>query len=329
MALLFLFLAIPTTTNAGGFGRVFLDNYQWEGVFTGSRQTAMGNADLSGARGPSALLINTAPLPVDNGVEFEYGRADFVLDVDLEVYGISASWNGLRAGYTSLQWLQDPVEIRTAYNPDGTGEFIDFKLGMRILGLSYDLAHVLAPDSKLSWTAGAAYRRYNTAVGDYKSNSDTYDLGTSLSWRTDYTHGWTALKGAFSWMNYGEAGMEFDWRRGFEPQAKRRGLTIESAFNSSATNEELVRVILAYARTSREVYEKTDYSHMGAELVAFRTLALRGGHNSRFDGPNSWGAGLILARPFMGPVRMTVDYGRADSGFEVVNMWTVAGNFEF
>ena len=49
---------------AGGITTVGGFSYDWAGLFSGARLSAMGGADIAGEGGSSALLVNAAPTPL-------------------------------------------------------------------------------------------------------------------------------------------------------------------------------------------------------------------------------------------------------------------------
>ncbi len=127
--LLVLLLVNPSSAFAVGFARVGTFGFIWEGLYTGARQSSMGSADMAGAQGPSGLFLNTALLPSTDGVEVEYGRSPFVNGIDIEILGAAVAWKGWRFGFSRQQMLMDPVIVRTAFAPEGTGEVIEATAG--------------------------------------------------------------------------------------------------------------------------------------------------------------------------------------------------------
>ncbi len=324
-----LLLSSPSLTMAAGFVKVGTFGFNWEGIHNGSRQTAMGSADMAGAQGPSAILLNTAPLPTIDGVDVEYGRSKLYLDVDHETMGMSASWRGLQVNYVRAQLLTDPMLIRTAYQPEGTGEYFEMTSEMKVLGASYDIGQHLEPSGHLAWTIGAAWRRYDGSLADFEYGESTYDVGTSLRWRVNHARGWTDFKGGFWVMNQSGKSVAFDERESSLPEASRYGLSAESVINSRHSNQEMLRVVVAYAEANYDSYFYEDQDHLGAELTALDLVSVRAGNNSRLGDSNSWGVGLRVARPFMGPVALTLDYGRFDTGWRWNEMWSARANFRF
>ena len=326
---LLIFVGTPALTFGAGFARVLASNFSWEKDYSGTRQTSMGNADMAGAQGPSALLLNVAPLPSGTGLELEYGRTQFVNDVDIEVLGFATQWKGLRVGYSRLELVMDPFLVRTAYEPDGTGEYVDISEVIDVLGISYDLGRLIESDGRLNWTVGGAVRRYQNSIDGNSASQNTKDLGTSLAWRSYYSRGWVRFKGGVSSMNRSGDSFVVDERESMLPQAVRYGLTAESALTAQKTDRELLRLVVAYGKTEHDNAYPAFQDHFGVEVVALKILALRGGRNSRFDGPHSWGAGLTLDRPFMGPAVLHLDYGRYNNGYVWTEMWSLRGELNF
>jgi hypothetical protein len=328
---LLLLLLSPSLTSAAGFAKVGVVGFWGEGLFNGAPQNSIGSADIAGAQGPAALFLNTAPLQRATAVEAEYGRAKFVSNTDLEVLGFSVVWKGFRAGYCRQQLLMDPQLVRTAYNPEGTGETFEASAAIGAAGISYDLGPILDPEGRWSWTVGAAKRWYYGSVATSSMSEGTYDLGTSLGWRTNFDRGAFVLKGGASWMNTSGQGYLFVERDTpiALPQSRRAGITAETIFNAASSGKEALRLVVAYAKTTHEESYLADQDHFGVELVAMGVVAVRGGRNSRFDNSHSWGLGAILHRPFMGPVRVKLDYGKYDNGLEKQEMWSAGGEFQF
>lgn len=123
VTILILLTAMPAF--GAGFAKVGTFGYTYDGMFTGGRNTALGQADMAGAFGSEATQINTAPLPLDDGAEVSYNRNPFLSKIDQEVWGGAVDFRGLRLGFSQFIFSMDPQLVRTAYNPEGTGETFD------------------------------------------------------------------------------------------------------------------------------------------------------------------------------------------------------------
>lgn len=335
----FLILVSSSSAFGAGFVKVGTFAYTYDGIFTGARSNALGQADLAGAFGPGATQTNTAPLPLGGGVEASYERNQYVLGMDMAIWGGAAEYGGFRLGFSQLKFMVDPYEQRTAYQPEGTGEIVEAGDDINVLSLGYDLGRLLDDEGAWNWTVGAAWRGYRTFEGSDNYSGDTFDLGTTVAWTSRYAEGWTRLAAAFSWQNVFDETMSFDERESALPGSQRLGFTAESAFGQAGWGTEAFKALVAY---SRRVYTGTwgdfrdDADHYGLEMTAAGTFAFRVGHNGRWDGAETtWGVGLVMAQDFMGPWTLSADYGRypfplsgiSDSG--ELEMWSVRARYAF
>lgn len=322
-------LAVPS--HGAGFARVGTFGFTYDGMFTGARQTALGQADVAGAFGPTATQLNTAPLPEGDGVSVSYDRNPWLADIDFEIWGAAAEYRGLRLGYSRWRSLMDPQLIRTAYNPEGTGETFDAGDDIDVLSLGYDLGRLLDDSGRWSWTVGAAWHRYRSFLAESEIDEDTWDLGTSVGWTTPHPYGWARLSGAVSWQNVTNREATWEDRLLYLPASIRAGVTLEAAFGEMDWGTEAFRILMAISRRSfRDEWIGDSSEHGGLEAVAGGFLALRAGNNSRLPGTlNSWGAGIILDQDFMGSFTVSADFGRYETRLEWVDMYSLRARYSF
>jgi len=303
-----LLLALASPAAAAGFARVGTPSFTWEGIFTGGRLSALGGSDLADGS-PSTLLVNPAPLSKGTGVGLSYDHADYVTYTDFNIYAGSAGWNDLRLNIAVQDFVVDSAIVRTAYNPEGTGETFDARDRMTVIGLSYDLGTALFGKPSLQWSFGAAWRGYSSTWAD--TDATTWDLGTTLGWRADYKGGWTGLTGVVSWQNFTDAAYTFDERQALLPRPLRTGLTLETAIDRADHPGDLIKFLMAYSRTFRlgDTY-RSDVHHIGLEALFLDALAVRYGHSTQVLGDiESWGVGVILDGRLLGPVTVELDWG--------------------
>ena len=303
-------LALASPAAAADFSLVGANSFTWEGVFTGGRFSALGGSDLAD-RSPATLLVNPAPLSTGTGVGLSYDHADYITDIEFHTYAGTAGWNNLRLNIAVQDFVIDSVLVRTAYNPEGTGETFDVRDRMTVIGLSYDLGTALFEKPSFHWSVGAAWRGYSSNFADAEANANSWDLGTTLSWRAEYQGGWTGLTGAVSWQNFTGATNTFDDRQALLPRPLRTGLTVETAFDRAGHRGDLFKVLMAYTRTSRlgDTY-RSDADHVGLETLVLDALAVRYGHSTQVIGDiGSWGIGVILDGRLLGPVTVELDWG--------------------
>ncbi len=315
---LFLVSALPVA--AADFSPVSTYSFTWEGVFIAGRLSALGDSDLADSS-PAALLVNPAPLAVGNGVGLSYDHADYFLDAEFHTYAGAAEWNDWRLNIAVQDFVIDSALVRTAYNPEGTGETFDVRDRMTAIGLSYDLGHALTEGHSFRWSIGAAWRRFSATFEETEAIGNSLDLGTTFSWRTEYEVGWTGLTGAVSWQNVTDAAYTFDERQASLPRPLRTGLTVETAFEQAGHSADLFKLLLAYSRAFQigKTY-RADSDHVGLEVLFLNALALRYGHSTRVAGGiSSWGTGIVLDGRLMGPFTVEVDLGEMSYDNQVLS----------
>lgn len=303
-----LTLALASPAAAAGFARVGSSSFTWEGIFTGGRLSSLGGSDLADGS-PSTLLVNPAPLGKGTGVGLSYDHADYVTYVDFNTYAGTAGWNDLRLNVAVQDYVMDSLLVRTAYNPEGTGETFEARDRMSVVGLSYDLGTALFGKPSIQWSVGAAWRGYSSSLAD--TDATTWDLGTTLSWLTEYKGGWTALTGAVSWQNCTDANYNFDERQALLPRPLRTGVTAETAIDWTDHPGDLIKFLLAYNRTAQlgDTY-RPNSDHVGLETLLLDAVAVRYGHSTQVLGDiESWGIGVILDGRLLGPVIVELDWG--------------------
>ncbi|MEN8007456.1 MAG: hypothetical protein ABFS42_10600 [Candidatus Krumholzibacteriota bacterium] len=305
-----LILALASPAAAAGFSKVGTFTFSWEGIFTGGRLSALGGSDLAD-RSPATLLVNPAPLSTGTGVGLSYDHADYIGGFEFHTYAGTAGWNHLRLNFAMQDFVNESVLVRTAYNPEGTGETFEIHDRMTAIGLSYDLGRALFGKPSFHWAVGAAWRGYSSRFDEMEADADTWDLGTTFGWRVDYHGGWTGLTGAVSWQNVTDAAYTFDDYVARLPRPLRTGLTVETAIDRAGHPGDIVKFLLAVAQTSRlgDTY-RSDADHVGLEALFLDALALRFGHSTQVLGDiESWGLGIVLDGRLLGPVTVELDWG--------------------
>lgn len=314
---------------AAAAGFAVLMSHSWEGIFTGSRLSAMGGADLAGDDGPGALLVNPAPLMRGNAVAVAYDHVDYPLsestsvvdadeDLDYITTAVGVEWQGWRFSTCISDESMDNTVMRTAYLPEGTGTF-DHCSRMALVGLARQLAGNTQAERGLQWTVGVVYRSYSAKTTENQTDplvtfddgqaTGTWDAGTTAAYRfADQAHH-ASIAATVAWQNLTEATWVAADREMALPQVVRMGLTTNMTFVDG--QREWARVVAAVAHTENTgVTSDRDFSQMGIEVTALRVLALRIGSNDKFyGGSGTWGVGLVLDHPRGRPLELAVDYG--------------------
>ena len=324
--------ALPAA--AAGFANVGTYSFPWEGLFTSGRLSALGGSDLAD-RNPATLLVNPAPLARGSGVGLSYDHAEYFSEFEIHTYAGLAEWNDWRLNVAVQEFVNDSVLVRTAYNPEGTGETFSIRDRMTVVGLSFDLARALFEVPSFQWSIGAAWRRYSVTAMEEEGTGNTLDLGSTFGWRTEYEGGWTGLTGAVSWQNVTDGTFSHDGHPSSMPRLLRTGLTVETAFGRTGHSNDTFKLLLAYNKAFQigETY-RADSNHVGLEALLFDALALRYGHSTRFSGGiSSWGAGIILDGRLLGPFTVEGDFGemsydnQATSGEKTI--WGARARYSF
>jgi hypothetical protein len=335
--------AWPTPATAAGFA--VLMSHSWEGMFTGTRLSAMGGGDMAGDDGPGALLVNPAPLMRGNAVAVAHDHVDYPLsavtgaddpDINYVTTSLGVEWRGWRLSTCISDQSTDNEVMRTAYLPEGTGTY-DHRSRMALVGLARQLAGDTHSPRGGQWSVGVAYRSYSARTSDNRTDplvtfddghaTGTWDAGTTVSLRfADQAHP-ASIAAAVAWQNVTGATLVISEREMALPQLVRMGLTAGLTFLDG--QREWMRVVAAVARSEYTgQYNGRDFSQMGIEVTALRLLALRIGSNDKFyGGSGTWGVGLILDHPRGLPLEMAVDYGEVSPDNALFNeaemaMWS-------
>lgn len=337
--------AWPAPAGAAGFA--LLTAHNWEGMFTGTRLSAMGGGDMAGDDGPGALLVNPAPLMRGNAVAVAHDHVDYPLsevtggddddpDINYVTTSLGVEWRGWRLSTCISDESIDNAALRTAYQPESMGTY-DHRSRMALVGLARQVAGDTQSPRGGQWTVGVAYRSYSARTSDNRTDplatfddgqaTGTWDVGTTVSIRiANQTHP-ASIAAAVAWQNVTGATLVIGEREMALPQLVRMGLTAGMTFLDG--QRERMRVVAAVARSEYTgQYSGRDFSQMGVEVTALRLLALRIGSNDKFyGGSGTWGVGLILDHPRGLPLEMAVDYGEVSPDNALFNeadmaMWS-------
>lgn len=335
--------AWPAPAAAAGFAAIM--PHTSEGLFTGTRLSAMGGGDMAGDDGPGALLVNPAPLMRGNAVAVAHDHVDYSLskvtgaddpDINYVTTSLGVEWRGWRLSTCISDESIDDAARRTAYQPEGAGTF-DHRSRMALVGLARQVAGDTQSPQGGQWTVGVAYRSYSARTSDNRTDplvtfddgqaTGTWDVGTTLSLRfADQRHA-ASIAVAVAGQNVTGAAQVVSEREMALPQLVRMGLTAGLTFLDG--QREWMRIVAAVARTEYTgQYNASDFSQMGVEVTALRLLALRLGSNDRFyGGSGTCGVGLILDHPRGLPLEMAVDYGEVSPDEAMFNgaemtMWS-------
>jgi len=319
---------IPNAS-ASGFARIGTYGFQWEGLFSSSRLASMGGSDMADS-GPGALMINPAPLARGNQVVVGYSGGKFLSEFEFSTYAAGIEWQNFRINFASESNFADNLIVHTAYNPEGIGQINSVRNRMTVYGASYDLGRGLIKHPSLQWSVGFSIRHYSSTLDSSSSETDSHDLGSSLSWTFHYPKGWTRITGSVSDQNISNSSFNFDEREIMLPDPMRIGLTVETAFKRSDHPGNFLKLLVAFTRAHNFHFS----DQFGLEALVYDTVALRWGHSQRFeDGISSWGIGLVLDRDFLGPFTVQMDFGMMNFDSELLSdskaVWGLRTGYQF
>jgi hypothetical protein len=315
-----LLIAAPTMALAAdSFAKIGTFRAQWEKLARSPRSEALGGSDMAVASGPLATLSNTAPLPDGHGIGIGYGRFEAYAGDTIDYLGTAFDYGSWRLSAVGARMVMDPMLVRTAYNPEGTGETFDAGFKFVQLNASLDLAGLsgaMAPEfSPLRWVAGIGYRHRFMELAEVSVDAWNVDLGTSASLTRRTQSGWLQISGSAHLRNVTERNIVYDERESRLPHVREFGLaaTIIQDLADREGNELQFRALLSTRKDL--VYGDSRFfgdHRIGFELTLFEILALRSGRDEAryIERDTSYGLGLILPEKWTGSFLVSYDYAR-------------------
>lgn len=301
-----LCLLLSTPVAAAGFsalGQVF---YQSDWIFAGARAEALGQADLALPRGPLSTLFNPAPLPDGQGVHVGYGHMDYVAGFACQQYGLAWENGPWRFSAVRSEFKAEDILVRTAYQPEGTGELFSSEQRQQVFAVSLDIAQLSYPDSPWNWTVGLSHRNYRSSIQEDVSRFDGIDFGSSA--RRFYQLNQAGLEASVSGV------LRNIDKDKFTPESTHIGVALTMhLFNDDGLGY-LSCSLMAAQEDGPKDPDFFGTSRFGLELTGLGILSLRMGHDSHaFGGTSQWGAGLTIPERWIHPFSLTVDYGSLDA----------------
>lgn len=285
---------------AAGFARVE-SFHGWDHLFAGTRSEAMGQADLADARGPFSIFDNPAPLLSGQTAQVGYGKLNYVAGLALHQYGFAAEFGAYRLGFARMDLRAADTIVRTAYNPEGTGETASFEDRMQVVAAAVDVAALLAPDSAWQWTVGLAHRGYRYTDRLEAAHYEGVDLGSSVRYTRDLDVGRASFSMAGALRNVGQSD--------FVPRNARIGWALFLAV-SGTPERDLAQITVAYAvKDIPEDVAFFDHRYLGLELSVYEAVSFRLGRDRQlFGGSRQYGFGLVVPETWLAPFVLTLDW---------------------
>ncbi len=285
-------LLLPAAANAEFFEKVGTFGAQFLEIGTSARATGMGSAFTAVADDASSVFWNPAGLVGVRGNEFHFSQVEWPADINLSSAVLAFNPHilpGTFALSVRSLWL-DPMEVRTAYEPEGNGQTFD--AGSTAFGFSYSRF----------WTdkfsAGLTLSYLHMGLAEQSVNTFSYDFGIM------YRIGIRNLKLGMVMQNMGGK-VTFDELAAKMPATFKVGASFEALrFDNSR--------LLASAEFQHPS-DNSERANFGVELDMRQTFFGRVGYNSGFDTDGlAFGFGAAIGTGQRS--RAMFDYSMVDMG---------------
>lgn len=140
-----------------------------------ARSRGLGGAVVAAPEGPADVWWNPAPLPTGRSVQVQYAPLKALADFDLRTVAVAGEWRNLRLAVAHTGWDTGPIAVRTAYQPEGTGESVDTGGDVWTLNAGADLAPWLLP-GRDDWSLGLGVSARRLSSWFDLSGGDGWDL---------------------------------------------------------------------------------------------------------------------------------------------------------
>jgi len=327
--LLLVLAATAGSARASFFERVGNYAMPFDDLAPDVRSRALGGAVVAVPSGPADVWWNPAALPTGHSLEVQYAPVDWIIDSRLSTRAVAGEWRNLRLGIARTALDFDAMIVRTAYDPEGTGETFDTGSCAWTFNAGADLAPWLLPaHPRYNLAVGVSARRLSTFIDTEKASVWDMDLGLLAARRWQGRTAWWRLRAAAMVRNALGSEVDFSGLTSRLPRNLRLGLACEAGLEPQAGRRAPLQALLAYGRLQNlDGWHNNDSDHWGLEVTLFELLCPRLGYTDRFSGSSwSYGCGLQLASPGALPVGLRLDYAREDwdllGGWQ--NQWAVA-----
>lgn len=313
-------LRAQTSPDEGTVTKVGTTAAQFLKLGVGARPVALGGAYVAEASDLAALYWNPAGLAGLRGNTVQFAYTDYLADVDYSFAAFGTNLGPLGTLAASVLFLDSgDMEVRTAEQPDGTGE--QFTVQNFALQLSY--ARALTD----RFSIGGAAKFIQERIWHSQASTIAVDVGTL------FTTPYERLRLGASMSNFGPKlrmdGRDILFSEDPSPDTDGNVEIVNAQFRTDAHPLPLLfRVGLAWDAYSSGTHtlllstdaahpnDNSEYVNMGAEYRFRDLLALRMGYRNLFeeDGEQglTFGAGLNLR--LERALRARFDYAYADFG---------------
>lgn len=287
-----ILLVLPSMVFAAGFAKVGTFGGQFLKIGVSARATGMGSAFTGVADDATAVFWNPGGLVNVLGNEVSLNHVSWAADTKLSTAVLAFNPRSIPGTFAlSIRsfWM-DPQLVRTAYNPEGTGETFD--AGSTTFGLSY------ARFFTDKFSAGFTLNYLHMGLAETAVNSGSFDFGIM------YRIGIRDLKLGMTIQNLGGQ-YTFDERESSLPVIFKVGVS----FNAWKNERQGVVIAAEFQHPS----DNLERANVGLEYSLNQMFFVRGGYNINYD-TDGIAFGFGAALPTGETTRIQADYSGVDMG---------------
>lgn len=290
--LLTILLVLPTAANAAGFAKVGTFGGQFLKIGISARATGMGSAFTGVADDATAVFYNPGGLVNVLGNEVSLNHVSWAADTNLSTAVVAFNPRSIPGtfAFSVRSFWMDPQLVRTAYNPEGTGQTFDS--GSTTFGMSY------ARFFTDKFSAGFTLNYLHMGLAETAVNTGSFDFGIM------YRIGIKDLKLGMAIQHLG-GNFQFDERESKLPMSFKVGIS----FNAFKNDRQSLALAMEFAHPS----DNLEHANVGAEYALNNMFFLRAGQHINYDTDGiSFGFGAAI--PTGETTRMQADYSGVDMG---------------
>lgn len=275
------------------FEKVGTYDAQFLKIGIGARAAGMGGAYAAVADDPTSVFWNAAGIAgvASDKTELSLDHAEWPAGLNFDYAGLVFHIKGLPGaiGVHARALTMSDEPVRTAFRPDGTGEFFD--AGYAAYGLTY--ARFLTD----KFSVGLGANLVNMGLADLSQQTVTFDLGTL------YSVGTMGMKIAMAIQNIGSS-VTFIESEGRIPAVFRIG----TSFQNDPDNEHHLIGAFDFSHPP----DNAERLNLGGEYAYKKFLFGRLGYNFNYDA-ETWAAGAGVEIPVsISDTRAKLDYAFTD-----------------
>ncbi len=315
IVIILVFLHGASIARAVVFAKVGTFGSAWERFAVSPRMAALGGANVACATGVFGPLANAAPMRSKQGLAVGYAYQDYLADIAIKSRGASYQWQALRFSFVDVLFDSDPIPVRTAYNPEGTGETFDLESRLTTFGVSLDvLPLILDSPSAWDWTVGIARRTHELTLAEFHDDKNDWEAGTTLGWKHAVPDGRLTLAAGWSQRGLEETGYTYGQGEILLPRWRDLGLRVSMARDLNGQPGEEIEFTFLYGTRKDQVLDEAGFfgrRRYGFELAVLDRISIRAGRDHSNITADQWnyGLGLHLVDPWIERFELRYDFG--------------------